>query len=136
MPRDVEVKEGQCFQDGTGLTVRVADIDVNDRVHFSVIEDQGVAGSGDMSNPAFVSRFSRIEAVQSACARIRRLGYVAYRRVRIYGDEFELLSDPFPENNRVAIRAKGKGDSKARILRLPQTMAQGGQGRRMIRRVS
>ena len=58
--------------------MRVAEIDVNDRVHFSVIEDQGVAGSGDMSNSAFVSRFSRIEAVQSACARIRHLGYVAY----------------------------------------------------------
>jgi hypothetical protein len=50
--RDVKVKEGQCFQDGTGLTVRVVEINVNDRVHFSVIEDQGVAGSGDMSNSA------------------------------------------------------------------------------------
>jgi len=42
MPRDVKVKEGQCFQDETGLTVTVAeiDVDVNDRVHFSVIEDQ------------------------------------------------------------------------------------------------
>jgi hypothetical protein len=136
MPRDVKVKEGQCFQDGTGLTVRVAEIDANDRVHFSVIEDQGVAGSGDMPNSAFVSRFSRIEAVQSACARIRHLGYVAYRNVRIYGEEFELLSDPFPENNRVAIRAKAKGESKVQTLRLPQTMAQGRQGRRMIRRVS
>ena len=128
MPRDVKVKEGQCFQDGTGLTVRVAEIDANDRVHFSVIEDQGVDGSGDMSNSAFVSRFSRIEAVQSACARIRQLGYVAYRRVRIYGEEFELLSDPFPENNRIAIRAKAKGDSRVRILRLPLTIAQSATG--------
>ena len=39
MPRSVEVKKGQCFQDGTGLTVRVGDTDGTDRVHFSVIED-------------------------------------------------------------------------------------------------
>src|SRR6266446_6088605 len=104
MPRRVEVKEGQSFQDGTGLTVRVGEIDANDRVHFSVIEDREAAGPGEMS-------------------------YVAFRRVRIYGEEFELLSDPFPERDRIAIRAKAKGDSGVRILRLPATIAQGGRGR-------
>jgi hypothetical protein len=36
MPRRVEVKEGQTFRDGTGLTVRLGEIDGHDRVHFSV----------------------------------------------------------------------------------------------------
>ena len=44
----VEVKEGQSFQDGTRLTVRVSKSD-NDRVQFSVIEDREVAGLGEMS---------------------------------------------------------------------------------------
>jgi hypothetical protein len=37
MTRGVEVKEGQSFQDRTGLTVRVERIDANNRIHFSVI---------------------------------------------------------------------------------------------------
>jgi hypothetical protein len=40
MPRTVEIKKGQTFQDGTGLTVRVGEIDASERVHFAVIKDQ------------------------------------------------------------------------------------------------
>jgi hypothetical protein len=128
MPHRVEVKEGHSFQDGTGLTVRVRKID-SDRVQFSVIEDREVAGLGEMSYLAFVNRFTRVESVEDACVRIKLLGYVASRRVRIYGDEFELLSDPFPEHGRIAIRARAKGKSDIRILRLPATIVQSGRGR-------
>lgn len=135
MPRSVEVKEGQSFQDGTGLTVRVGEIDANDRVHFSVVEDReaACAGPGEMSYFAFVNRFTRIDSVEEGCARIKQLGYVASRRVRIYGEEFELLSDPFPEMDRIAIRAQAKGDSSVRILRLPVTIVQSGRGRQPIK---
>jgi|SRR3984893_674116 hypothetical protein len=135
MPRSVEVKEGQSFQDGTGLTVRVGEIDANDRVHFSVVEDReaACAGPSEMSYFAFVNRFTRIDSVEEGCARIKQLGYVASRRVRIYGEEFELLSDPFPEMDRIAIRAKAKGDSSVRILRLPLTIVQSGRGRQPIK---
>ena len=116
MPHSFEVKEGQSFQDGTGLTVRVGEIDANDRVHFSVIEDRegACAGPGEMSYFAFVNRFTRIDSVEEACARMKHLGYVACRRVRIDGEEFELLSDPFPEADRIAIRARAKRDSSVR----------------------
>ena len=65
MSRSVEVKEGQNFQDGTGLTVRVGEIDASDRVHFSVSGDReySCAGPGEMSHLAFVSRFTRIDSV-------------------------------------------------------------------------
>ena len=129
MSPNVEDKEGQSFQDATGLTVKVGEIDSHDRVHFSVIEDREVDGSGEMSCLAFVNRFTRIESAEDACARIKRLGYVAFRRVRIYGEEFELLSDPFPESNRIAIRAKAKGDSSVRVLRLPVAIVQSDRGR-------
>jgi len=129
MPRSVEIRVGQKFQDETGLTVRVGEVDPNDRVHFSVIEDREVAGLGQMSYLAFANRFTRIESVEDACARIKHLGYVAFRRVRIYGEEFELLSDPFPERDRIAIRAKAKGDSGVRILRLPVIIVESGRGR-------
>ena len=38
MTHGVEVKEGQSFQDRTGLAVRVDRIDANNRIHFSVID--------------------------------------------------------------------------------------------------
>ena len=80
-----------------------------------------------MSCFAFIHRFTRINSVEEACARIKHLGYVASRRVRIYGEEFELLSDPFPQADQIAIRAKAKSDSRVRILRLPVTIMQGGR---------
>jgi hypothetical protein len=109
MPRTVKIKKGQTFQDGTGLTVRVGEIDASERVPFSVIEDRESVcdGAGEMSYFAFVNRFTRIKSVEEACARIKHL-YVASRRVRIYGEEFELLSDPFPQQIRsqFALRLK------------------------------
>ena len=129
MPRTVEIKKGQTFQDGTGLTVRVGEIDASDRVHFAVIKDREsvCVGDGEMSCLAFIHRFTRINSVEEACARIKQLGYVASRRVRIYGEEFELLSDPFPQADQIAIRAKAKSDSRVRILRLPVTIVLGGR---------
>ncbi len=109
MPDTVEIKKGQTFQDGTGLTVRVGEIDASERVHFAVIKDREsvYVGDGEMSCLAFIHRFTRINSVEEACARIKQLGYVAFRRVRIYGVEFELLSDPYPQADQIAIRAKG-----------------------------
>ena len=129
MPRTVEIKKGQTFQDGTGLTVRVGEIDASERVHFAVIKDREsiCVGDGEMSCFAFIHRFTRINSVEEACARIKHLGYVASRRVRIYGEEFELLSDPFPQADQVAIRARAKSDSRVRILRLPVTIVQSGR---------
>ena len=125
----VDIKKGQTFQDGTGLTVRVGEIDASDRVHFAVIKDREsvYVGDGEMSCLAFIHRFTRIDSVEEACALIKNLGYVASRHVRIYGEEFELLSDPFPQADQIAIRAKAKSDSSVRILRLPVTIVPGGR---------
>jgi hypothetical protein len=110
--------------------VRVRKID-NDHVRFSVIEDREVAGLGEMSYLVFVNRFTRVESVEDACVRIKLLGYVASRRVRIYGEEFELLSDPFPEHGRMAIRARAKGRSDIRVLPLPAIIVQSDRGKKV-----
>jgi len=129
MPHAVEIKKGQTFQDGTGLTVRIGEIDASERVRFAVIKDREsvCVGDSEMSCFAFIHRFTRINSVEEACARIKHLGYVASRRVRIYGEEFELLSDPFLQADQIAIRAKAKSDSRVRLLRLPVTIVQGGR---------
>jgi hypothetical protein len=125
MPRSIEVQPGQSFQEGTGLTVRAEGIDANNRVHFSVIEDQegACAGPGEMSCFVFLSRFSRIDSVEGAGARMKHLGYAASRQVRIYGEEFELLSDPFVQAGQMASRHGANGQkaetAQSRVSQLP-----------------
>jgi hypothetical protein len=58
-------------------------------------------------------------SVLEICAHIKHLGYGASARVRLYGEEFEVLSDPFPEAGGIAVQVKTKKDSNMRVLRLP-----------------
>jgi hypothetical protein len=67
-----------------------------------------------------------IEALSASevCAHVKHLGYAAARRVRLYGEDFEVVSDPFPEADGIAVRVTTKKDSKIRILQLPATVLQ------------
>ena len=138
MACSVQIK-GQEFQDSTGLAVKVDRVDANHRLHFSVIhQEDGHTAAGEMSYDAFINRFTKIDPVENvreACARIKHLGYAAATRIRIYGEEFELLSDPFPQADGIAIHVKAKGDSNSRMLRLPLTFLQGIRGRRFTKAV-
>jgi hypothetical protein len=64
------------------------------------------------------------------CARVKNLGYTVSGRVRLYGEEFEVISEPFPEADGIAVRAKSRRNPEGRTLRLPATVLQGLQGRR------
>jgi hypothetical protein len=64
-------------------------------------------------------------SVSEVCAHVKRLGYAAARQVRLYGEDFEVVSDPFPEADGIAVRVTTKKDSKIRILQLPATVLQG-----------
>jgi len=67
------------------------------------------------------------------CARIKRLGFSASQNIRIYGEEFEVLSDPFPIADGIAIQVRSRRTAQARVLQLPTTITgrasirQGGQ---------
>lgn len=58
------------------------------------------------------------------CAHIKHLGYAAARRVRLYGEEFEVVSDPFPDASGVAMFVTTKKDPGIRVLRIPVTVLQ------------
>lgn len=58
------------------------------------------------------------------CERVKRLGYAASQRVKLYGEEYEILSDPFLEEGGVALRVKTNDQAEVRILRLPYTILQ------------
>lgn len=82
----------------------------------------GYNGSIMTSNPENPS-------MSEVCARVRHLGYAASGRVRLYGEEFEVVSDPFPEADGIAIRVTTKKDSKIRVLQIPATVLQSVRGR-------
>ena len=69
----------------------------------------------------------RDDSTWEICARVKHLGYAASQRIRIYGEEFDVLSDPFPEANGIAIRVTRRGESRIRILQLPVTVLYGGR---------
>jgi hypothetical protein len=66
------------------------------------------------------------------CDRVKRLGYEPSKRIRLYGEEFEVVSDPFPEAGGIAVNVKHKDGPGTRVVQLPATVLQsvGGMRRR------
>jgi hypothetical protein len=69
-------------------------------------------------------------SVLEMCARIKHLGYTTSKRVRLYGEEFEVVSEPFPEADGIAVHVKSGTDPKIRVLHLPATVLQSVKGRK------
>jgi hypothetical protein len=59
------------------------------------------------------------------CARIKELGYSISRHIHMYGEEFEIVSDPFPDGGGVAVQAITAKDPARRTLRLPVALLVG-----------
>ena len=57
-------------------------------------------------------------------ARVKKLGYAKSKRVRIYGEEFEVVSEPFSEGNLIGIEVVGRRDFDVRVVHLPVTLTQ------------
>jgi|SRR3974390_1208 len=80
------------------------------------IEDQVITSQGSLPTA-------------EVCARIKQFGYAVSQKIRIYGEEFEVLSDPFPSDNGIAIEVRSKRTSQTRVLTLPTTLIPRGQDR-------
>ena len=68
-------------------------------------------------------------SVSETCAHVKHLGYATSERIRLYGEEFQVVSDPFPEANGIAVHVATKKDSSIRVLRIPATVLQRAKGR-------
>ncbi len=53
------------------------------------------------------------------------LGYVAGKRVNLYGEHFEIASDPFIDDDWVAVRVTSENDPTIRTIRLPVSILVG-----------
>jgi len=58
------------------------------------------------------------------CERLKQLGYAHKNRIRIYGEEFDLTSNPVAEENGYAIEAVSRKSGEARRLRIPLSILQ------------
>ena len=67
-----------------------------------------------------------LRAVISAeiCAKLKALGYARSNRVRLYGEEYEVVSDPFGKDDGVAGEVTTAKERTPRTLKLPKMILQ------------
>jgi hypothetical protein len=53
------------------------------------------------------------------CERLKALGYAHHNRVRIYGEEFDLTSNPMADEDGFSIEAISRKSGRARKLHIP-----------------
>lgn len=68
-------------------------------------------------------------SVVEICTRVKHLGYTTSGRVRLYGEEFEVVSEPFADADGIAVHARSRKNPKVRVLRLPATVVQTARSR-------
>jgi hypothetical protein len=67
---------------------------------------------------------SPLDSAPDVCTRLKHLGYSASQHIKLYGEEYEIVSDPFFEAEGVALRVRTSKDPKVRTLQLPSTILQ------------
>jgi hypothetical protein len=74
------------------------------------------------------SHTSESPSIAEICESVKNLGYGTNQRIRLYGEEFEVISDPFPDAEGIAVHVKTERDT-VRTVRLPETVLQSVKGR-------
>lgn len=77
--------------------------------------------SAPMSAQAALGNHTR----SNYCQRLMDLGYIAGKRVNLYGEHFDIASDPFFDGAWVAIRVIRENDSSIQTIRLPVSILLG-----------
>jgi hypothetical protein len=60
-----------------------------------------------------------MQTCSDRCAKIRDLGFTTSVHIKMYGEHFEIVSEPFDEGDCIAVRAISRNDLVVRALRLP-----------------
>jgi len=72
--------------------------------------------------------FDMSPSIADICASVKRLGYGMSQRIRLYGEDFDVISDPFPEAGGIAVSVKDRKGRGIRVVQLPETVLQSGRG--------
>ncbi len=62
--------------------------------------------------------------VREICAKLEKLGYARTSHIRMYGEEFEIVSNPFPQEEGIAVHAIARNQIVVRTIRLPLPILQ------------
>ncbi|HEX8816294.1 MAG TPA: hypothetical protein VF753_12400 [Terriglobales bacterium] len=65
------------------------------------------------------------------CERLKEMGYRESKRIRIYGQDFEVISNPFPKDHGIAVEAQPKGTNQKRVVQLPLPILQMGTRKKL-----
>ena len=65
------------------------------------------------------------KSVTADCVRIKDLGYSSSHHINMYGERFEIISDPFPDGNGIAVHVTTIKEPTKRTLRLPTSILTG-----------
>ncbi len=76
-------------------------------------------------SPTFPAVRMSGQPLSKSCEKIINLGYIAGKRVNLYGEHFEIASDPFVDGDWVAIRVISENDPTIRTIRLPVSILVG-----------
>jgi len=63
-------------------------------------------------------------SIAEICESVKRLGYGASQNIRLYSEEFEVVSDPFPDAGGIAVNVRTKKNEEVRVVQLPATVLQ------------
>jgi hypothetical protein len=53
------------------------------------------------------------------CEKLRKLGYARQRHIRLYGEEFDLISNPIPDGDGFAVDGIASKSGDQRRIRVP-----------------
>lgn len=65
-----------------------------------------------------------LKSEDEICERLKALGYAHGRSIRVYGEEFDLTSNPSADTDGFAIEAISRKSGYARRLRIPLSILQ------------
>lgn len=60
-----------------------------------------------------------VDAKSDICEKLKKLGFARSNRIKLYGEEIRLLSDPFPHESGIAVEASNPNGQSKRTVRLP-----------------
>jgi hypothetical protein len=61
---------------------------------------------------------------QIICAKLQKLGYAREKHIRLYGEEFHLVSNPVPDGDGFAIEGLTSTSGNIRRMRIPLSLIQ------------
>ncbi len=88
-------------------------------------KDDGQAKSEHVTNDQQNEWVETVRSGSDSCAKIKDLGFKTSKHIKMYGERFEIVSDPFDEGAYIAVRATSGNDPGVRTVRLPTALLVG-----------